>query len=114
MTQEFTGQDILNYISRFNGDEREKIMKKIFEDDLLQKFLSTSEGRLLIGQVADEISSKIFSLVDLISTGFEKNLEAIKQLCLEVKIARNFMYRLAGIVDTGNAVEAEVKKAKRK
>lgn len=114
MAQEFTGQDILNYISRFNGDEREKIMKKIFEDDLLQKFLSTSEGRLLIGQVVDEITTKIFSLIDLASAGFEKNIDAIRQVCLEIKIARSFMYRLAGIVDTGNAVESEVKKAKRK
>ena len=108
--KEWTNDDLSNYVSFFTENQREYVLKEIFESELLQKFLNTTEGRLVLNNVVDSIRDYTMQIVALSVEGFDKNKEKIKQASLQINLAYKFMYQIAGTVTKGEEHSKKMKK----
>ena len=107
---EWNNQDLSDYVSHFAGNQREYVLKEILESELLQKFLGTTEGRLILNNVVDSIRDNTMQIVGLSAEGFDKNADRIRQAALEINMAKKFMYRIAGTVQEGEKHIEHIKK----
>ena len=107
---EGTPQELSDYITRFSEIERESVLKAILESELLQKFLSTTDGRLVLGGMVDLIRDKTMNIVNLSASGFSGNEDEIEQAALEINIAFKFMHQIAGMVVKGDEHTKKMKK----
>jgi hypothetical protein len=99
MEKTWTNNELIEYISNFGDKRRDDVMKQILENDLLNKFLSTSEGRLIMGYVIDSITSNVMKIVNLASSG--KEFKEIEKAAIDISLSYNFMYKLADIALKG-------------
>ena len=107
----WTNSDLVEYISLFKEKERENILKQILENDLLKKFLDTTEGRLILGHVIDSIAEQTMKIVRLCIDG-NKEMEEIINAAQQISLAYNFMYKLANIALSGKTHEENLEKRK--
>jgi len=110
---DWTNADLANYISFFPDVQRENVLKEILESRLLQDFLATTEGRLILGNVVDMIRNTTMRIVRISVDGFEKNVDEIKQCALQINIAYNFMYNIADMATKGEKHTEAIKKRKK-
>lgn len=112
MQREWTNEELNNYLTFFSEVDRENVLKQVVEDELLGQFLSTTDGRLILGSVVDQITECTMRIVRLCNEGFTKNLEDIKQASLQINVARNFMRGLANIAMAGETHKENMQKVK--
>ena len=108
--KEWTAEDLSNYISFFNENQREYVLKEIFESDLLKEYLNTVQGRLVLGKVVDSIRDYTMKIVSLSVGGFKKNAAEIEQAALQIDTAYKFMYSIASMVTKGEKHSKAIKK----
>jgi hypothetical protein len=106
--KEWTNQDLIEYVSKFKDVQREYVLKQILENDLLAKFLGTTEGRLILGNVVDAITSDTMLMVRLCVEGDKKG--EISQAALRISTAYNFMYSIAKMAGDGQEHVEKMKK----
>jgi len=106
---QWSNEDLSNYITKFSDEQRESVLKQIVESELIQKFLDTTEGRLVLDGTVDLIRDCTMKIVSLSLNGFEKNLAEIKQSALQIDVAHKFMHRIASTVMSGEAHAEEIK-----
>lgn len=107
--KEWNNDELTNYISRFGDTSREAVLKNILESELLNKFLSATEGRLLLDNVVDRISSNLIGIIGE-ATGDSPDPDKIIQLSMKLKVAYDFMYSLAKIAEQGKQHIEKMKK----
>jgi hypothetical protein len=100
MEKQLTGQDLINYISRFREGTRDDVLKQVLADRLLAEFLSSSQGRLIVDHVINSINSNVMKIVQL-ATSDSRNIKDIEQAALDIKIAKEFMTGIANIAQNG-------------
>ena len=106
----WNSEELSNYVSHFADQQREYVLKEIFESELLQKYLGTTEGRLILNNVVDSIRDYTMQIVSLSAGDFEKNADKIKQAALQINMAYKFMYQIAGTVQKGEEHSKNIKK----
>jgi hypothetical protein len=101
MEKEWTGADLIKYVNspRFQETERDYVLKQILESEVLAKYLSTTEGRVIMGYVVDSIAANVMKIVSLASSG--KDVKDIERAALDISLSYNFMYNLAKIAAKG-------------
>jgi hypothetical protein len=109
MAKLFTNDDLINYVSLFKDQQREYVLKQILESDILARFMDTSEGRLLLGTVVDDIASNMAGIVDAATK--EESLDLIADYARKINVAYRFMHRLAAIAVGGKTHAAGIQKA---
>ena len=97
----WTGKDLINYANLYNDQDKKTVVDDLLNDDILARFLTTSEHRLIIDSVVDEIVLNTRLIISLAIDGFDKNIEGIRQATLRINIARKFMISIATIADRG-------------
>ena len=97
----WTGKEIREYASQYNDNEKLAVVDDLLKDEILARFLNTSEHRVIIDSVVDEIALNIRLIIDLAIDGFDKNIEKIRQASFRISIARKFMFSIATIADRG-------------
>lgn len=112
MAKEWNRQDLMEYVQFFDERQKEAVLKKILEHDLLGSFLATSQGRLILDNVIDQIRDYTMRIVSLSVDGTEKNKDAIFDAALNIRVAYNFMYKIAAIADDGEKIEEQLKGGK--
>lgn len=110
----WSNNDLSDYISNFSDVQRESVLKEILEAELLAKFISKTEGRLLLNSVVDQIRDLTMSIVSLSVDGFDENSDKIKQAALQINVAYDFMYKIANMVTTGDQHIKNIKPKKKK
>lgn len=108
--KEWTNTELSNYISFFAENQREYVLKEILESELLQKFLNTTEGRLILNNVVDSIRDNTMQIVALSVEGFKKNTDKIEQASLQINLAYKFMYQIASTATKGEEHTKKMKK----
>jgi len=112
---EFTNQDLENYIQFFPDTQRENVLKEILESRIIQEYLATTEGRLLLGSVIDEIRDCTMQIVSAGISGkaSDEAADTMKQYSLRINAGYNLMYRLATLAGKGEVHVKEMKRRKK-
>jgi hypothetical protein len=110
----WNNQELSDYISLFPDVQRESVLKEILESKLLQDFLATTEGRLILGNVVDMIRDHTMQVVRASIDGFDKHVDEIRNSALQINIAYNFMYKIASMATKGEEHEKVIRKRKAK
>jgi len=58
-----THDQLADYISGFNENQRETVFKQILDSDLLAKAFDTSEGKMILNNAVDLITSNVMQIV---------------------------------------------------
>lgn len=111
-TKEWNNEQLVEYVSLFRDNQREYVLKQILESELLEKFLGTTEGRLILGNVVDSITADTIKIItlsigDASETTKKDNIYAAAQ---RIKVAYNFMYNLAAMAVKGKEHTEIIKK----
>jgi hypothetical protein len=114
MEREWTSSDLSEYITRFHDNQREAVLRTVLEGELLKKFLSTTEGRLILNNVVDSIRDNTSKVVSLCISDFDANYDVIKQTALKIGVAHDFMRAIASLAINGEEHKEQMKKGRRK
>jgi hypothetical protein len=110
----WSNEDLINYVSLFKDQQREYVLKQILESDILARFMDTSEGRLILGTVVDDITANTMNIISAATSDKpDKSVPEITNYAREINVAYRFMHRLAEIATKGDAHAEGIKKAKR-
>jgi hypothetical protein len=92
------------YMQNYDDIQKEAVLKVITEHEILQRYFDTIEGKIILGTVVDQIRDFTMKIVSLSVDGAEKNNNEISQAALNIRVAYNFMYKLASISTQGNKI----------
>jgi len=108
--KEWTNQDLQEYVNsgNFSENQRDNVLKEILEDGLIEKFLGTTEGRLILDKTVDLITSDTMLIVRLAVKGGSES--EITHAALRINTAFNFMHGLAEIAVKGGEHIKRMKK----
>jgi len=106
----WTTEEISNYISGFTEIERENVVRELMGSKILRTFLDTPEGKLTLGSTIDSIRDQMMKIVRLSISGFDGNLEEIKQAALQINVAYDFMHGIATTLSRGEDHETRMRK----
>ena len=103
MHKDWNNEQLMEYVRIFKDEQRDNVLKQILESELLEEFLGTTEGRLILGNVVDSITADTMQIIslsigDISVTAKKDNIFAVAQ---RIKVAYNFMYSLASMVKKG-------------
>jgi hypothetical protein len=110
--REWTNDDLGNYITHFSESQRENVLKQILESELLQQFLGTTEGRLILNSVVDKIRDNTMKIVSLSISN--KNTQELIDAAYQIHMAYDFMYAIAGMATAGETHKESIKKLKKR
>jgi hypothetical protein len=111
--REWTNDDLKSYVTLFSDQVRDTVLKDILEADILSRFLSTSDGRLVLNSVVDDITGGILAILNFSKEGFDKNLETIRQMSMKIGVSYDLMKRLATIALKGDSHVAQMTKRRK-
>jgi hypothetical protein len=115
--KEWTNEDLSNYITHFSENQREYVLKQILESELLQQFLGTTEGRLILNSVVDKIRDNTMKIVSLATKDCEcpdTIVDLIRAEAIEMNVAYDFMYAIADMATKGEKHKESIKALKKK
>uniref|UniRef100_A0A6M3LGL8 Uncharacterized protein n=1 Tax=viral metagenome TaxID=1070528 RepID=A0A6M3LGL8_9ZZZZ len=111
--REWTNDDLKSYVTLFNDQVRDTVLKDILEADILARFLSTAEGRLVLNSIVDDITGDILTILKLSGENFEKHIGEIRQAAMKVVVSYDMMRRLATIAVKGESHVDQMKKRRK-
>jgi hypothetical protein len=110
MTREWNYQGLSDYVQFFDEAQKEAVLKSVTEHELIGAFMGTTEGRLILNNVVDQIRDYTMNIVSLSVDGSAKNNDEITQAALNIRVAYNFMYKIASIAMQGEKIVSQLKK----
>lgn len=112
MARDWSYQELSDYVQFFDDAQKEAVLKAITEHELLGKFLDSTEGRLILNNVVDQIRDYTMKIVSLSVDGAAKNEKEIIQASLNIRVAYNFMYKIASMAMQGEKIANQLKAGK--
>lgn len=112
MAREWTNQELGEYVSRFTDMQRENVLKQLLEQDILARFLATSEGRLVVNSVVDGITRDTMEIVRLSVSDDEMTLSKMERVAQRIHTAYTFMYGIAKLAVDGEEHIAKIRKTR--
>ncbi len=111
MPREWTIRDVIEYADdrNFNAAEKDAILKAATKYTILEEFLDTTVGRVVLDGVVDQIRNLTIQIVTLSTEGAEKHVQDIIQAALLIKMSMNFMRNLATTAKQGADIINEAK-----
>jgi hypothetical protein len=98
-----THEDLMGYLTNFEGKQRETVYKAILKSDMLDQAL-TNEGRLIVNNIAEMIASDVVSIVTACA-GKNPGPTLTKEIypkALEINLAYKLMVSWAKILIDGD------------
>lgn len=112
MPREWTTQDLQQYVSTFGNEYKEAVVKVILESDILEQWLSTTEGRLVVNNQVDSIASLLGKIIGFCKDGIEKHKDEVNLSALKINLSFEFLYGIASMTVGGEQHKAAMKKTK--
>ncbi len=95
-------EDLVEYLSGFKTEQAETVYKTILDCDMLQGAFSTPEGKLVLNQVIDIITSNVISIVaTCVDSSPEEASLKVYPKCLEISLAHKTLVGWAKILGAG-------------
>lgn len=102
-----------DYINRFTEHQRDNVLKQIVESELLEQVLATSQGRVLLNSIVDDIANKIGLIVNLSVSGEKDRIIKIEAVAQMIAVSRKALYDWATILANGDDHKEKIKKVKK-
>jgi thiamine kinase-like enzyme len=109
MARTWSYDQLSEYVQHFDESQKEAILKVITEHEILQRFFETIEGKLILDNVVSQIRDYTMKIVSLAVDGSEKNMSEITQAALNIRVAYNFMFKLASLSVQGEKITNQLK-----
>ncbi|MHC4525148.1 MAG: hypothetical protein ACYSU8_06400 [Planctomycetota bacterium] len=95
-----THEQLERYISKFHEHQRETIYKQILDSELLKTAFETREGKMILNNAVDLITSNVISIVTICSDGGEN--DALRKHSTEINTTYKLMTEWAKIIIRGS------------
>uniref|UniRef100_A0A6M3KXH2 Uncharacterized protein n=1 Tax=viral metagenome TaxID=1070528 RepID=A0A6M3KXH2_9ZZZZ len=104
-------QELSDYIRLFDTAEaRENVVKELMASKILNDFLNTTHGRLILNSTIDGVRSNMMKIVRLSIENAAKNTGEITQSALQINVAYDFMHGIATTLTRGEDHETKMRK----
>lgn len=100
--------DLIEYLKKYSENQRDYVLDKILQSDLLRKFMDTTGGRLIINSIVHQISANVSEILNICVGKYDE--DAIRQCALKINIAFDFMHQLATIAEEAEKHERAMAK----
>jgi hypothetical protein len=102
---ELTYDDIRNWGEMFSLTVTTSVIEKVVMNDILQRFLATSEGRAVMTKTIGTIRENVMSIVNNAISNDTDSTDRMKQAGLRINAAYDFMVGIANIVINAEGVK---------
>jgi thiamine kinase-like enzyme len=109
MARTWSYDQLSEYVQHFDESQKEAILKVITEHEILQRFFETIEGKLILDNVVDQIRDFTMKIVSLSVEDAVSNHDQIVQAAQNIRVAYNFIYKLASLGSQGNKILNKLK-----
>ena len=97
--------DLQEYLNSIPAKQREAVFAAIMSADILKAAFETPQGKAILNEAVNVVNDSVGKIVALAISGFDDNAKAIKQACMEIKIAEAMMRRWGGIIQQGEDIK---------
>jgi len=106
-------EKILDYLSGFKDEQRETIYKAIVDGNLLEGAFSTTEGKLILGDIFELIATNVINIVaQCTDKSPGKAAEAVYPYCMEIGVAHKILLNWAKILTKSDTHKKKIKEMK--
>jgi hypothetical protein len=109
MARAWSYDQLSEYVQHFDESQKEAVLKVITEHEILQRYFDTIEGKLILDNVVSQIRDFTMKIVTLAVDGADKNNKEITQAALNIRVAYNFMFKLASLSVQGEKITNQLK-----
>ena len=102
-----------DYVNRFTEHQRDNVLKQIVESELLEQVLATSQGRVLLNSIVDDIADKVGLIINLSVSGDKDRIAKIEAIAQVIAVSRKAMYDWATMLVRGDEHKENIKKVKK-
>jgi hypothetical protein len=105
-----THEDLLEYLNGFKDEQREVVYKSILDSNILEKAFLTPEGKLILNQAIDVITSNVISIITKCADKDPKTSSpAVYPHCMEINLAYKMLVGWSKILDGGKVHKTKIK-----
>ena len=105
--------DLADYVSHFSEIERDNVLKQIVESELLADVFNTTEGKILLSSVVDNMTANTMHIISIAVSEDKDRISKITQAALMINILYRTMFSWAGILSKGEEHKEKIKKRKK-
>ena len=102
-----------DYVNNFSEHQRDNVLKQIVESELLEQVLSTTQGKVLLNSVVDDITNSVGNMVALSLSGDKDRLIKIENVAQIIAISYRTMVKWATMLAKGDEHKDKIKGVKR-
>ena len=110
MARKWSYDQLSEYVQFFDESQKEAVLKAVTEHEILQRYFDTTNGRLILDNVVDQIRDYTMKIVSLSVEDANKNHDAIVQAALNIRVAYNFMFKIASLAAQGEKITDQLTK----
>jgi len=103
-----THDELENYINNFKPNVRETVYKQIMDSDLLERAFSTNEGKQILDNAVDSITSNVMTIISN-SKGDDAAIDEVCDCAKGINITYKLMYEWAKILVAGSEHKDKIK-----
>ena len=108
-----THDDLLEYLNRFKDEQREVVYKSILDSDILEKAFLQPEGKLILNQMVDVVTSNVINIIQKCADKDPKTASpAVYSHCMEINLAYKMLVGWAKILGAGKDHKKRIKEIK--
>jgi hypothetical protein len=105
--------DLLEYLNGFKDEQREVIYKSILDSDILGQAFSQPEGKLILNQMVEVITSNVINIVTKCADKDPKAATpAMYPHCMQINLAYKMLVGWAKILGAGKDHKTKIKEIK--
>jgi hypothetical protein len=108
MRDSWINRDLVEYVSKYPENQRNYVLESILKADVLNRFIQTPQGRLMLNSIVASISDNIANMLVICTKS--DNADDLRLLAMKVKVAYEFMHKLAVIAEDGIKYEEDLNK----
>jgi hypothetical protein len=106
-------EDLLEYLNRFKEEQRETVYKCLLDSEILEKAFSQPEGKLILSQAIDVITTNVIKIVTKCADKDPKTaVPAIYPACMEINLAHKMLVGWAKVLGAGKDHKTKIKEMK--
>jgi len=105
--------DLLEYLNGFKDEQREVVYKTILDSDILEKAFLQPEGKLILNQVIDVITTNVINIVTKCADKDPKTASTgVYSHCAEINLAYKMLVNWAKVLGAGKDHKKKIKETR--
>jgi len=102
-----------DYVNNFSEQQRDNVLKQIVESELLEQVLVTTQGKVLLNSIVDDITNNVGLIVATSVSADKDKVPRIENAARHIALLYRIMERWATMFAKGDDHKEQIKKAKR-